>query len=72
LSLLLCVFILQNFPVFMFFHCLHREAFKVLVNFTSNAFLLRVSRNCKIVLLLMVLLCASKICKFSNLLMNHF
>ncbi len=40
LRLLLCVFILQNFPVLMFFHCLHREAFKVLVNFTSNAFLL--------------------------------
>jgi len=72
LRLLLCVFILQNFPLLMFFHCLHREAFKVLVNFTSNAFLLCVSRNCKIVPLLMLLQCASKICKFSNLLMNHF
>ncbi len=38
LRLLLCVFILQDFPVLMFIHCLHREAFKVLVNFTSNAF----------------------------------
>ncbi len=61
LRLLLCVFILQNSQFWCYFTCC---TFKVLVNFTSNAFLLCVSRNCKIVPLLMLLLCASKFANF--------